>query len=125
MNYFFKVLSKYAIFNGRARRSEYWYFALISTIITVILMMIGNAIKFPLLNSIYSFAVMLPSIAVGVRRMHDIDKSGWFFLIPIYNIFLLFRKGTIGENKYGEDPKGGVAFGADDYEKPLEISPDI
>lgn len=87
-------------------------------------MWIGTTVGFVFLNNIFSLAILLPSLAVGVRRMHDIEKSGWFFIIPIYNIVLCCREGTKGENQYGEDPKGGVAFGADDYEKPLEIKSD-
>ena len=49
---------------------------------------------------------MLPSIAVGIRRMHDVGKSGWFILIPIYDLILAVTPGVIGPNKYGEDPKG-------------------
>jgi len=58
-----------------------------------------------LLMRIFELAMLIPSIAVGVRRMHDIGKSGWFLLIPIYNIVLCCRNGTSGDNKYGADPK--------------------
>ncbi|EOR95430.1 protein of unknown function DUF805 [Arcticibacter svalbardensis MN12-7] len=78
---------------------------------------------FNLLYNIYSFAVLIPSIAVGVRRMHDVNKSGWFLLIPIYNLILAFTDGTPGENAYGQDPKGRQGFGAMDYEKPLGVDP--
>ncbi len=54
---------------------------------------------------IYSLAVMLPYIAVGIRRMHDLGKSGWFILIPIYNLILFATNGVEGENEYGADPK--------------------
>jgi uncharacterized membrane protein YhaH (DUF805 family) len=50
-------------------------------------------------------AVLIPSIAVGVRRMHDVGKSGWFLLIPIYNLILALSEGEKGDNKYGPDPK--------------------
>jgi len=124
MNYFVSVLSKYAVFTGRARRSEYWYFFLFSLIISVILVFIGVLINFPLLGNVYSFEVLLPSIAVGVRRMHDVGKSGWFILIPIYNLVLACTNGTNGPNEYGEDPKGGFAFGEDDYQRPLDVTTD-
>jgi len=58
-----------------------------------------------LLTNIYELAVFIPSIAVGVRRMHDINKSGWYLLIPIYNLILTLTDGTKGDNKYGPDPK--------------------
>lgn len=125
MNYYLAVLKKYAVFNGRARRSEYWYFALSSIVISIALGIIGIVAKTPLLGNIYSLAVLIPSIAVGVRRMHDIDKSGWYLLIPIYNIILLAAVGTNGPNEYGEDPKGGSLYGEDDYVKPLDVTPDI
>ena len=125
MNYYIKVLKDYAVFTGRARRSEYWYFALFTTLITFVFTIIGYFTKIIFLGNIYSFAVFIPSLAVGVRRMHDVDKSGWFLLIPIYNLILLFTEGTTGENQYGEDPKGGNLYGADDYEKPLDLNPDL
>jgi uncharacterized membrane protein YhaH (DUF805 family) len=68
-------------------------------------MIIGYAAEIPILSTIYSFAVLLPSIAVGVRRMHDVGKSGWFLLIPIYNLVLALTDSESGENKYGPNPK--------------------
>ncbi len=105
MKYYLTVLKKYADFNGRARRSEYWYFTLFSIIISVLLTLIGESMKITLLSNIYSLAVLVPSIAVGVRRMHDLNKSGWYILIPIYNIILACTAGTEGPNQYGNDPK--------------------
>ncbi len=61
--------------------------------------------EFTMLGTIYSLAVFIPSIAVAVRRMHDVGKSGWFILIPIYNLILACTNGESGENKYGTDPK--------------------
>ncbi|TGD57550.1 DUF805 domain-containing protein [Flavobacterium humi] len=101
------VLENYANFNGRARRSEYWWFFLMNIIISFIFGFIGGLIKFPLIGTLYSLAVLVPSIAVAVRRMHDVGKSGWFVLIPIYNLILACTDGDKGRNAYGEDPKGG------------------
>ncbi|MCF8220771.1 MAG: DUF805 domain-containing protein [Cryomorphaceae bacterium] len=106
MNYYLKVLQNYANFNGRARRAEYWYFVLFNMIASIIVGIIGGLIDFELLGNLYSLAVLLPSIAVGVRRMHDVGKSGWFILIPIYNFILAVTEGDAGENEYGPDPKG-------------------
>ena len=106
MNYYLKVLKNYTLFTGRARRSEYWYFALFSTIISFSLSFAELTLEVPYISTFYSFAVMLPSIAVGVRRMHDVGKSGWYLLIPIYNLILAVTPGVIGANEYGEDPKG-------------------
>jgi uncharacterized membrane protein YhaH (DUF805 family) len=106
MNYYLSVLSNYAQFNGRARRSEYWYFALFNGIISVILMIIDEAAGTPdVIRGIYSLVVLIPSIAVTVRRMHDVGKSGWFCLIPIYNFVLACTEGDEGTNEYGPDPK--------------------
>jgi uncharacterized membrane protein YhaH (DUF805 family) len=105
-NYYIHVLKNYATFNGRARRSEYWYFVLFNAIISFGIGFIGGLISFGLLGTIYSLAVLIPSIAVGVRRMHDVGKSGWFLLIPIYNLILALTDGEKGENQYGADPKG-------------------
>lgn len=110
-NYFVKVLKNYAVFSGRARRSEYWYFALFSTLISIGLSFAELYAEIPFLSTVYAFAVLVPTIAVGVRRMHDVNKSGWFILIPIYNLILACTDGTPGDNKYGPDPKGdGVNF---------------
>jgi uncharacterized membrane protein YhaH (DUF805 family) len=105
MNYFITVLKKYADFKGRARRAEYWYFNLFSMLVSIALLVVGLAIKIPLLYNIYSFAVFLPSLAVSVRRMHDVNRSGWYILIPIYSLVLLCTEGSQGPNDYGADPK--------------------
>ena len=99
------VFQNYVNFDGRARRSEYWYFALANFIISFIMGFIFGALKLPLLANIYSIAVLLPSIGVSIRRMHDVGKSGWYILIPIYNLILACTEGDSGANEYGEDPK--------------------
>jgi uncharacterized membrane protein YhaH (DUF805 family) len=106
MDYFIKVLKNYAVFTGRARRSEYWYFVLFYVIISIGVTVVANLINFPLLSTIFSLAFLVPSIAVGVRRMHDVGKSGWYILIPIYNLVLACTEGDKGSNEYGPDPKG-------------------
>lgn len=106
-NYYLEVLKKYTVFNGRARRAEYWYFVLFNVIISFILGIIDGAIgllQFGV-SDIYSLGVLIPSIAVGVRRMHDVGKSGWYLLIPIYNIILAATEGEPNTNEYGPDPK--------------------
>lgn len=102
MNYYFKVLSKYATFEGRARRKEYWYYQLFNTLISVGLMMIDKQM---IVYHLYILLVLLPGISVAVRRMHDVGKSGWYLLIPIYSFILACREGDKFENKYGSDPK--------------------
>lgn len=110
MNWYLKVLQQYSDFKGRARRKEYWMFVLINSIISLTLTYIvqGSFVspESSWLEIGYSLAVLVPSLAVGVRRMHDVGKSGWFFLIPFYNLILLCTDSEDGENKWGENPKG-------------------
>ncbi len=107
-DYFVKVLKNYVNFDGRARRSEYWYYTLILTLISIVLTFVDLSIGSDegILGTIFSLGTILPSIAVGVRRMHDVGKSGWFILIPIYNLVLACTNGDTGTNAYGADPKG-------------------
>ncbi|MEM1325509.1 MAG: DUF805 domain-containing protein [Bacteroidota bacterium] len=107
INYFTKVLKNYAVFEGRARRSEYWYFYLFTTLISWGLMAVDTAMGLEDfgISLIWSLAVMIPFLAVAVRRMHDVGKSGWFILIPIYNFILAVTPGEEGANEYGPDPK--------------------
>ncbi|WP_431243399.1 DUF805 domain-containing protein [Flavobacterium sp. P21] len=101
------VLENYANFNGRARRREYWLFFLGNIIIAFILSFVAALISpsLSIIGNIYSLAVLIPGIAVAIRRMHDVGKSGWFILIPIYNFILACAEGEKGSNQYGSDPK--------------------
>ena len=105
MNYYLKALKNYATFKGRARRSEYWYFFLFNLIIGFALVFVSLLLQTPILSNIYLVATLIPGVAVAFRRMHDVEKSGWFALIPIYNLILVTREGTKGNNKYGANPK--------------------
>lgn len=112
MEWYLMVLKKYAVFEGRARRKEYWMFLLFNIIIsfgigfvTGFLGALLHAASITMLSTLYSLAVLVPSIAVGVRRMHDTNHSGWFLLIPIYNLILAIQEGDKGDNKYGPNPK--------------------
>jgi uncharacterized membrane protein YhaH (DUF805 family) len=123
MNWYLKVLKKYAVFNGRARRAEYWYFALVSIIISIILVVIDGATGsfnqetgFGLLSGIYTLAILIPAIAVGVRRLHDTNRSGWWILlalVPLIGFIVLIVFFVIdsdqGDNQYGSNPKGSAA----------------
>ncbi|MFT6243505.1 MAG: uncharacterized membrane protein YhaH (DUF805 family) [Salibacteraceae bacterium] len=84
-------------------------FTLFSVIISILLGIIDIAINGPyqagLIGNIYSLAVFIPSLAVGIRRMHNVGKSGWYILIPIYNLILAVTEGDHGVNEYGADPK--------------------
>jgi uncharacterized membrane protein YhaH (DUF805 family) len=111
MNWYIKVLKQYADFKGRARRTEYWMFVLFNIIFNIVTSVLDNILGLASIdgngpiNLIYTLAILIPSIAVAVRRMHDLGKSGWFILIPIYNLVLAATNGDAGENKYGPDPK--------------------
>ncbi len=111
MNWYIKVLKQYADFKGRARRTEYWMFVLFNIIFNIVTSVLDNVLGLASIdgngpiNLIYTLAILIPSLAVAVRRMHDVGKSGWFILIPIYNLVLAATNGDAGENKYGPDPK--------------------
>ncbi|OYU96006.1 MAG: DUF805 domain-containing protein [Bacteroidetes bacterium B1(2017)] len=104
MKYYFIVLQNYVNFNGRASRSEYWYFFLFNIIFSFGFGFVCGLMKIPDFSILYTLVVLLPSIAVGVRRMHDVGKSGWYILIPFYNFILALTPGDAGDNEYGEDP---------------------
>ena len=92
MDYFFEAFKKYAVFEGRAGRKEMWMFALFNLIVFFIIVFITQDEKSPLIG-IYWLVIIIPWVAVGVRRMHDVDKSGWYFIFPVYNLILaLFQK---------------------------------
>jgi uncharacterized membrane protein YhaH (DUF805 family) len=107
------VLENYANFSGRSRRTEFWWFALANLIIGVVLSILGNAAGiFNVIYTLYSLAVLVPSIAVGIRRLHDIGKSGWFLLIgliPIVGFIILIvwaaTDSQRGTNQYGTSEK--------------------
>ncbi|TDU86624.1 uncharacterized membrane protein YhaH (DUF805 family) [Kribbella voronezhensis] len=125
MQWYTDVLKKYIQFSGRARRKEFWMFALFNAIISIVLSIIDNAAGLTnstgngVLGSIYSLAVLLPSLAVAARRLHDTDRSAlWLLLIFVivigWIVLLVFyiQEGTPGDNKYGPDPKAAERFGA-------------
>lgn len=110
-DYFKKCLtSGFADFNGRARRSEFWYFVLFF----MILVSIASILSLTLYYIIY-FAMLIPYIAVTARRMHDVGKSGWFMLIPFYNIYLACLDSEPGKNEYGPNPKTGISEDLHDH----------
>jgi len=117
MNWYLEVLKKYAVFNGRARRKEYWMFFLINLIITCVLYFIEILAGGPgVVGGLYELAVLLPYIAVGVRRLHDTNRSGWWLLIglipvigTIVLIVFLVQDSQPGENQYGPNPKAAMA----------------
>ncbi len=134
MNWYLKVITEnYANFSGRARRQEYWMFVLIQIVVFVLIVLIFSTIDdFLDLNiggsilGIYLLGTLVPWIAVNVRRLHDIGKSGTYIfinIIPIVGriwfIVLVATNGDIGQNKYGPDPKGSFDDEIEDIGRPL------
>ncbi|HHQ4634024.1 DUF805 domain-containing protein [Aeromonas veronii] len=120
MNWYISVLKQYAVFSGRARRTEYWMFVLCNVIVMLLLGMVDKLIggDNELISSIYSLAVLLPSLAVAARRLHDTDRSAWWLLlglIPIIGtlvlIYFMVCNGQQGPNRFGDDPKAGPSQG--------------
>ena len=123
MNWYLKVLKQYADFKGRARRKEYWMFALFNIIFLIVAItldnILGTAIEgvgYGLFYFLYILAVLIPSLAVAVRRLHDVGKSGWMILIglipvigAIWLLVLCVTDSQPGENQYGANPKGVTA----------------
>lgn len=118
MNWFIEVVTKrYADFNGRARRQEYWMFVLFYILIYIALFIIESIVgSFGILVLVFSLGLLVPSIAVTIRRLHDTERSGWWILIafvPLVGgiVLLVFMclDGTSGPNKFGPDPKGGAS----------------
>ena len=114
MDWYLKVLKNYTVFKGRARRKEYWMFVLVNVVISIILSLI-EAFADPMegvLTGIYSLLILLPCLAVGVRRLHDTGRSGWWLLlalIPIIGTIILIvfycQDSKPDENQYGLNPK--------------------
>lgn len=119
MNWYFKALKQYADFHGRARRKEYFYYLVINKLIFTGFHELGKYLQLDLfsfelfnipfhanwLGTIYIAIVLIPSIAVGARRMQDSNNPGIYgFLFP-YCIYLIFKPGDKGSNKYGENPR--------------------
>jgi len=134
MNWYLKVLRQYADFEGRARRKEYWMFILFNTIFWIIAIALDNIFKITISDDLfygpfyilYALAVFIPGLAVSVRRLHDIGKSGWYYLIiliplagPIWFLVLVATDSDPGENEYGKNPKQEAIGGFDALETSL------
>jgi uncharacterized membrane protein YhaH (DUF805 family) len=126
MSWYMKVIKKYAVFNGRARRKEYWMFVLFNLIFLILAVALDNLLGtafqdtgYGIIYLIYTLGVFIPSLAVLVRRLHDLGKSGWWLfiiLIPlvggIWFLVLMATDGQRLDNAYGPDPKTVPAMGA-------------
>ncbi|RZT89216.1 uncharacterized membrane protein YhaH (DUF805 family) [Pseudonocardia sediminis] len=136
MQWYLKVLRQYADFSGRARRKEFWMFVLFNVIVAIVLSILDNALGLStstatesgfyysagILTSIYQLAVLIPSLAVGARRLHDTGRSGWWQLIafiPLVGAIILIvfwaSDGHRGPNQHGPNPKELAAPGAQPY----------
>lgn len=119
MHWYLAAFRNYVDFSGRARRREFWVFILFNFLITIVLAIIdasmsgtSQKVTFGLLSMIYGLAVLLPSLGVAVRRLHDIDRSGWWLLVglvPLVGIIVLLvfysKDSQPGTNTYGLSPK--------------------
>ena len=93
---------KYATFSGRASRSEYWFFYLFYVIMFIFGMIVGAVVGNSAIQYLFIIPFWLPLFAAGIRRIHDTGRSGWFILVPVYNLVLLVSSSNPGANKYGE-----------------------
>ena len=106
------VLERFAQFSGRAGRAEYWWFVLASAIVGIVLALLGRVtVVFAIVYAVYALAVLIPTIAVSIRRLHDVDRTGWWLLIgliPLVGaIVLIIFHATAGNpapNAYGPTP---------------------
>lgn len=121
INHYIHVMRNYANFQGRARRSEYWYALLVYLVISIIasgldvVLGIADGNGNGPIGILVALGHLFPMIALAARRMHDVDKSGWFQLIPLYSFYLCVKNGDIGTNRFGQDPKTSIANVADTF----------
>lgn len=110
------VLQKWNVFTGRSRRKEYWTFTLVNVVIGIVINILGSIISqtlFGIIGLLFCLALIIPGIAVGIRRLHDVGKSGWWLLIslvPVVGVIVLIiflvTDSQAGSNQYGANPKG-------------------
>lgn len=117
MDWYLEAWRKYAVFSGRARRTEYWMFVLFNVIVAVVLSFVDGLVGSQgALDMLYGLAALIPGIAVSVRRLHDTDRSGWWLLvglIPLVGTIVLLvfmvQDSTPGQNEFGANPKEEMA----------------
>ncbi|MFI5734122.1 DUF805 domain-containing protein [Kribbella sp. NPDC051587] len=116
MHWYVEVLKKYAVFRGRARRKEYWLYTLVNLVVSIVLAIVDRLLgtdgRIDLISGVYGLLVLVPTLAVTVRRLHDTDRSGWWILLNLFPVVgwlvvLVFNvmDGTPGPNRHGADPK--------------------
>ena len=110
MKWYIDALKKYAVFSGRASRQAYWMFFLFALLTSFAIGFATGVVQaithadLMLIPNLYALALLIPSIAIGVRRMHDSDRSGWWLIVPIAGLVFLFVAGTPGANRFGAEP---------------------
>jgi uncharacterized membrane protein YhaH (DUF805 family) len=117
MSWHLMVLKKYAVFSGRSRRREFWMFALFNFIIALVIGCVEGIVGSPaIISTLYSLAVLIPSLAVTVRRLHDTGRRGWWILIGliplvgwIVLIVFMVLDSQPNDNQYGPNPKAAAA----------------
>jgi uncharacterized membrane protein YhaH (DUF805 family) len=116
MHWYTDVIRKYAVFNGRAARPEFWWFVLYNLIIAAVINLVAGIVvgrsSGQVVGDLYSLAVLLPSLGVGIRRLHDTNRTGWWYLIvfiPVIGwivlIVFLAMASDPGSNNYGPNPQ--------------------
>ena len=111
MDYFLGAYKKYADFTGRARRKEFWMFVLFYFIVSIVLGIVDSIIGFQLLGLLFSLGSLIPSLAIGARRLHDTGRSGWWqllYLIPLIGLIIMIVflvQDSHPDNEYGPNPK--------------------
>jgi len=115
IDYYVRAFQKYGQFSGRATRAEYWWFYLVTVAVTILASILDMALYIPFvsLSTIYFLVSLIPTLSIQVRRLHDVDKSGWYMLLNfviiigwIWLLILNILDSTPGANKYGPNPKG-------------------
>lgn len=111
MKWYLDGWRRYADFTGRSPRRAFWTFTLVNLVILFLLAMIEGFLggqpetDSSILASLFDLAILVPTGAIGARRMHDIGRSGWWFIVPIVNVVLALFEGSQGENQFGHDPR--------------------
>lgn len=118
MHWYLDAMRKYFVFDGRSQREAFWYFTLVNSVFAIIAAITDSILgitfgdsPYGLISFLYLLAVLCPSLALSVRRLHDIDKSAWYILLamipvvgPIWLLVLYCQRGTGGDNRFGLDP---------------------
>ena len=115
MNWYLKVMREYFNVNGRARRTEYWMYLLVYVGIVIVAGVLDALLNSQLISGLVALAHLIPTITVGVRRLHDIGRSGWWLLVALIPLigwlialYWAVKEGDAHDNAYGANPKAAV-----------------